>query len=129
MKVLLDTHVWLWMMSTPERLNKTARAVLEDASVELSLSVASAWEVGIKHARGKLPLPCPVTKLVTDSVERFGMKVLPIHLHHALAAAALPSHHSDPFDRLLVAQATLEEMRLATADQLVSQYGDVLWVG
>ncbi len=130
MKILLDTHVWLWMMSTPERLNKTARAVLEDSAVQLSLSVASVWEVGIKHERGKLPLPSSVEELVNGSTERLATKVLPIDLSHVLKAAQLPPHHNDPFDRLLIAQAKLEQMTLATADKLVSQYdGDVLWVG
>lgn len=128
MRLLLDTHVWLWMLSAPERLNAATQSALADSATELWLSVASAWEVAIKHARGKLPLPDPVGDLVALSSERFGMNVLPIRLPHALTAAELPPHHNDPFDRLLIAQAQLESMTLVTADKLVTKYGAaVLW--
>jgi PIN domain nuclease of toxin-antitoxin system len=89
-RLLLDTHVWLWMLSAPERLNTATQSALTDAATELWLSVASAWEVAIKHARGKLPLRDPVSDLVAVSRERFGMQVLSIGLPHALAAASLP---------------------------------------
>jgi PIN domain nuclease of toxin-antitoxin system len=127
-KLLLDTHVWFWMLSAPERLNEATQSALTDSASELWLSVASAWEVAIKHARGKLPLQDPVSDLVVLSGERFGMSVLPIRLPHALTAAELPPHHNDPFDRLLVAQAQLEGMVLVTADEIVAKYGaTVLW--
>lgn len=128
MRLLLDTHVWLWMLSAPERLNAATQSALTDSATELWLSVASAWEVAIKHARGKLPLQDPVGDLVVLSSERFGMSVLPIRLPHALTTAELPPHHNDPFDRLLVAQAQLEGMVLVTADEIVAKYGaTVLW--
>lgn len=76
MRLLLDTHVWLWMLSAPERLNAATQSALTDSATELWLSVASAWEVAIKHARGKLPLQDPVGDLVVLSSERFGMSVL-----------------------------------------------------
>jgi len=127
-RLLLDTHVWLWMLSEPERLNAATQSALTDSATELWLSVASAWEVAIKHARGKLPLQDPVGELVALSGERFGMSVLPIRLPHALTAAELPPHHNDPFDRLLVAQAQFEGMVLVTADEIVAKYrATVLW--
>jgi PIN domain nuclease of toxin-antitoxin system len=128
MKLLLDTHVWLWMLSTPERLNDAAQVALADTGNELWLSVASAWEVAIKHARGKLPLSEPVPALVQTTVEKLNVSVLPISLGHALASATLPPHHHDPFDRLLVAQARAEGLTLVTGDELVSRYGGtVMW--
>jgi PIN domain nuclease of toxin-antitoxin system len=127
-ELLLDTHIWLWMLSAPERLNAKTQTVLTDPGVELWLSVASPWEVGIKHARGKLQLTRSLGSLVGVSAERFGMKLRTIELEHALTAAALPPHHSDPFDRLFVAQAQLEGMTLATADRMITQYDvPVLW--
>jgi PIN domain nuclease of toxin-antitoxin system len=126
-RLLLDTHVWLWMLSAPERLNATTQSALTDEANELWLSVASAWEVAIKHARGKLPLPDTVSDLVILSGDRFGMQLLPIRLPHALAAAALPPYHNDPFDRLPVAQAQLEAMSLVTADEVVARYGATVW--
>jgi PIN domain nuclease of toxin-antitoxin system len=116
------------MLSAPERLNAATQAVLTDSATELWLSVASAWEVAIKHARGKLPLQDPVSDLVALSSKSFGMSVLPIRLPHALMAAELPPHHNDPFDRVLVAQAQLEGMTLVTGDEIVARYGaTVLW--
>jgi PIN domain nuclease of toxin-antitoxin system len=116
------------MLSAPERLNAATQSALTDSATELWLSVASAWEVAIKHARGKLPLQDPVNDLVALSSESLGMRVLPIRLAHALTAAELPPHHNDPFDRVLVAQAQLEGMTLVTADEIVARYGTtVLW--
>ena len=128
MRLLLDTHVWLWMLSAPERLNAATQSALTDSATELWLSVASAWEVAIKHARGKLPLQDRVGDLVALSSQSFGMSVLPIRLPHTLTAAELPPHHNDPFDRMLVAQAQLEGMTLVTGDEIVARYGaTVLW--
>jgi PIN domain nuclease of toxin-antitoxin system len=128
MRALLDTHVWLWMLSEPERLSAKVQEILADPATELSLSVASAWEVAIKHARGKLPLPGSVEMLVEVSIGRFGLTLHPIQLSHAVAAARLPTHHNDPFDRLLIAQAALERMTLVTADKMLSLYGgQTLW--
>lgn len=128
MKLLLDTHVWLWMLSTPERLNEGVQEALANPDVELWLSVASAWEVAIKHARGKLPLPSTIEELLDVSVHRLDVRVMVIGLQHALEAARLPPHHNDPFDRLLIAQAKLEGMTLVSADALVQQYGGrLLW--
>jgi PIN domain nuclease of toxin-antitoxin system len=112
MTLLLDTHVWLWMLSAPERLNAVTQALLVDRENQLWLSVASVWEVAIKHARGKLPLQDSVGALVDLSTRQLGLTVLPIDVAH---------------DRILVAQAQLESMTLVTADELVARYGPCHW--
>jgi PIN domain nuclease of toxin-antitoxin system len=129
-RLLLDTHVWLWMLTTPERLNEAARSAVADPAHEVVLSAASAWEVAIKHELGKLPLNGSPAQLVEVSIRELNVSVLPITIGHALAAATLPLHHKDPFDRMLVAQAGLEGLTLVTADEVIRQYdGVLLWAG
>ena len=120
--ILLDTRVWLWMAGSPERLGNRARELVEDPERELLLSAASSWEIAIKHAIGKLDLPGDPEELVPDWIVRSAVTPLPIHHTHALRVAALPLHHSDPFDRLLVAQALLEEVPVLTADPAFGDY-------
>lgn len=122
MKILLDTHVWLWLQAAPERLSEHALAQLRDGANELYLSAASGWEIAIKHALGKLPLPEPPERYVPSRLETSGMAALPVAMRHTLRVADLPDHHRDPFDRLLVAQAQLESMRLMTVDPRVGVY-------
>jgi PIN domain nuclease of toxin-antitoxin system len=120
-RLLLDTHVWLWWMTHPERLAKHVYDVISDAQ-EVRLSAASVWEATIKHARGKLPLPVAITELVVASARDAGMTRLAIDDRHALAVADLPALHRDPFDRLLIAQALVEGLTLVTADEQVRAY-------
>jgi len=108
MRLLLDTHVWLWMLAEPERLSARVQSMLASTDNEVALSAASVWEAGIKEALGKLPNTQPIATLVKSSVERFSLALLAITTDQALAAAALPKHHKDPFDRMLVAQASVE---------------------
>lgn len=122
MRVIVDTQCWLWMSSDPDRLSPRARAIVEDRANELYLSAASAWEIAIKHALGKLRLPEAPLRFVTSRVDTLRMSPLPIDQLHALRVAALPLHHRDPFDRLLVAQAQIEEVPLVTADPVFEQY-------
>ena len=122
MRLLLDTHVWLWMLSEPDRLGKKVRARLADRRDDVFLSAASAWELAIKSGAGRIPLPEPVDTFVATRLLRDGIKPLPVEIHHATAVAALPQHHSDPFDRLLVAQAQAEQMTLVTADAKLRAY-------
>lgn len=125
--LLLDTHVWLWSMGDPDRVSPTVRATIVDAS-EVVLSVASVWEVGIKHAMGKLPLPAGVRPLVDEAVRELRVRVLPIGTDHVLEASVLPMHHRDPFDRLLVAQARAEGLTLVTVDEALRPYDvSLLW--
>lgn len=122
MRLLLDTHVFLWLQTEPERLGGWL-PVASDPSTELLLSAASSWELTIKCSLGKLALPEPVTTYVPARARTSVIRLVPIEHAHALAVADLPPLHRDPFDRLLIAQAALLEARLLTADAAVLQYG------
>ncbi len=128
MRVLLDTHCWLWVHAQPERFSLAARAVIEDTGNQLFFSAASAWEIAIKYALGKLPLPVPPAEYVPSRMERGDTAALPVEHEHALRVATLPPHHRDPFDRLLVAQCQTERMRLLTKDPQFKPYDiEVIW--
>ena len=124
MRLLVDTHAALWFLEGNERLSQTARALIEDDHVERRLSAAVVWEVAIKRGLGKL-------KATADFHERMGrqgVSGLPVYDRHATRVADLPPHHSDPFDRLLVAQAIEEGMSILSADQILRRYDvDVIW--
>ena len=122
MRVLLDTQVWLWMLAAPERLSESARALVVAGENELLLSAASAWEIAIKYALGKLRLPEAPGVLVPRLMVRTGITPLPLHHRHALHVASLPPRHRDPFDRLLVAQAQIERLPILTADRNFALY-------
>lgn len=129
MKLLLDTHVWLWMVLEPERLARKARKALEDRDNALYFSAASGWELAIKYALGKLPLPFPPDEFVAPRLLRDGVAPLPVDLAHALAVARLPPHHTDPFDRMLIAQALAEGLTIVTVDAKFGAYGAPLLRG
>jgi len=115
-------------MLTPERLNDDARTAIGSTANQTLLSVASAWEAAVKNSIGKLPLSGPITDLVLGSIRDFDLGLLPIALDHALLAAALPQLHKDPFDRVLIAQARVEDAVLVTGDSCIRQYGgSLLW--
>ena len=122
MRVLLDTQCWLWMAARPDRLSPRSRDLVEQTRTELFLSAASAWEIAIKHALGKLSLPEAPGRYVPAGAERLGTLQLPIELSHALRVATLPPHHRDPFDRLLIAQAQIERVPILTADPVFRRY-------
>jgi PIN domain nuclease of toxin-antitoxin system len=122
LRILLDTHAWLWMTLTPDRLSSHARALVEEREHELCLSAASAWEISIKYARGRLGLPEPPAKYVPTRLEQLGVLPLPIDQAHALHVSTLPVHHRDPFDRLLIAQAQLEHLSILTSDPAFAAY-------
>ncbi len=119
---LLDTHVWLWLQATPERVPVAIREALADEANELLLSAASSWEIAIKHGLGKLPLPEPPRMYVPDRMRRSGTLGLAVEHGHALAVADLPQLHGDPFDRLLIVQAQSLGLRLVTADAQLAEY-------
>lgn len=128
MKLLIDTHCWLWWLAEPERLNAAASQAIASRQNEILLSAASSWEISIKYALGKLRLPQPPLQYVPSRLAAQGMSALPVHHIHALHVATLPSHHRDPFDRLLLAQAQVEELTLLTADSAMMDYDvKVLW--
>jgi len=122
MKLLLDTHVFIWMHGDPARLSSRARKLLADADSELHLSVVVGWELGIKIARERLTLPEPLDEYMMSRAHRSRMSLLSIDLAHVLEAVALPLHHADPFDRMLVAQARAEGLALLTADPWIARY-------
>ena len=125
--LLLDTHVWLWSLATPERLPTELRTVLEQTSQEVVLSAASTWELSIKYALGKIALPEPPRHFLGPRLLRDTIRFLPIDLRHTVEVADLPGFHQDPFDRLLIVQAQVESMRLVTADNALTQYEVDLW--
>lgn len=122
MRLLLDTQTWLWMQVSPERLRPEARDMLVDEANQLALSAASSWEIAIKYALGKLPLPEPPRDYVPARLRDGGVEPLAILHAHALQVATLPRHHRDPFDRLLVAQAQLDGLTLVTSDPVFDRY-------
>ncbi|MBA2302293.1 MAG: type II toxin-antitoxin system VapC family toxin [Acidobacteria bacterium] len=123
MKLLVDTQCWLWMLADPDRLSARARRMLQRSDRELYLSAASAWEIAIKWSLGKLTLPADPVEYVPSRIEQSGVIPLPIKHVHAVHVARLAPHHRDPFDRLLVAQATVENMVLLTGDRQLEPYG------
>lgn len=121
MKLLLDTHLLLWAATTPERLSAQARGLIESADSELLFSAASLWEVAIKAGLGRADFQVDARLLRRGLLDN-GYVELPVGSDHAVAVAALPPIHKDPFDRLLVAQAMVEGVTLLTADDRVAQY-------
>ncbi len=130
MRILLDTHCWLWLQTEPERLSDQQHELLSDAANEVFLSAASSWEIAIKWAIGKLPLPEPPAAYIPGCMAQQGIIGLPVQHRHALRTATLPPIHQDPFDRVLLAQAELEVLHFLTADRKLAEYPDVefLWV-
>ncbi|MGA9964486.1 MAG: type II toxin-antitoxin system VapC family toxin [Terriglobales bacterium] len=127
---LLDTGVWLWSVGEPSRMSHKAHDVIADVRQEIFLSAVTSWEVAIKAASGKLHLPEPPDLYVPRRMAAQGLRPLMVSHEHALAVFALPAHHRDPFDRLLIAQAKVEEMTLISADQMFDRYPvRLLWAG
>lgn len=121
MNLLLDTHVFLWLQTEPDRLGAVAET-LSDTDHTLSLSAASSWEVAIKRQLGRLDLPEPPSSYVPDRARRSDVQLIPVDHSDALAVADLPALHRDPFDRLLVAQAVRRDLTLVTADEALRAY-------
>jgi len=127
-RILLDTECWLWWYLHPERLNAGALDAFEARRSPLLLSAASSWEMAIKVSLGKLELPMAIERFVPAQLAEDDIAPLPIAHAHALAVSSLPPHHSDPFDRLLIAQAQVERCAIMTADAQFTAYGvDLLW--
>ncbi len=119
MNYLIDSHILIWLSLMPQKVPATVRALLADTNATVLVSVASLWEIAIKHAAGRLAFP--IDRLDAQLAD-MGMRVLDITMPHALAAAALPPHHNDPFDRMLIAQARIEALMLVTADRIIPTY-------
>lgn len=130
MRILLDTHVLLWWLSDPQRLNTKARRLLEDEENEVLLSSISVFEIVVKTGLGKLQLQEPPEELIERVVREQALVPLSIRHDHALAVASLPPIHADPFDRLLIAQSLVESIPLLTADAVFRSYElDMVWAG
>lgn len=123
MRLLLDTHVVLWSASAPERVADAARAAIEDGANEVYVSVVTAWEIAIKQSLGKLDLPRPAEQWLPEVLRRSGFEVGEVSLSAALLARALPWHHRDAFDRLLVAHALDAGLTIVTHDAAFAAYG------
>jgi PIN domain nuclease of toxin-antitoxin system len=128
MKALLDTHAFIWWTIAPVRLGSQASRLCFDSANQLVLSVASVWEMQIKAMLGKLTLHKPLRQMIADQVQQNGLEVLPVNLEHVLRLDSLASLHKDPFDRLLVVQALVEDCSIVTHDQAIAQYPvPVIW--
>jgi PIN domain nuclease of toxin-antitoxin system len=121
-KLLLDTHTFIWWDSEPQKLPPATLLLCQDEANTLLLSVASVWEMQIKIQLGKLTLRQPLEALITGQMDVNGLQILPVGLPHVLALRDLPAHHKDPFDRLLIVQANVEEAILLSSDSIMSQY-------
>ena len=122
MKVLLDTHVFLWAISDPGRLSERAVETIQDSANEVLVSIASAWEIAIKVGIGKFVMPVPLAPYLQRQLVKHRIGVLPIQLSHLATLEKLPLHHRDPFDRLLVAQCLEENATLITVDSQLQLY-------
>lgn len=122
MRYLVDTSVLIQSLLSKPNLNKRALNLLADDSSELYFSAASSWEIVIKVAIGKLVLPEQPSEFVTSAIRLMALESLDITHSHAFAVAALPNHHRDPFDRMLIAQAQVEQLVLLTSDHVFEQY-------
>ena len=123
MRVLLDTHVFIWWVEGARVLPAKARAAIANPDNECLLSVASAWELAIKASLGKLKLSLPVRRFVVENAAANGFRMLEIGIGHVGRVESLAPHHGDPFDRLLIAQALEEKLPVITADPVFGKYG------
>ena len=123
MRLLLDTHAFLWFFIGNPSLSEKARASIEEESSDKVFSIASLWEIAIKVSVGKLSLSKPFHEIFPDQLAENGIDLLGITTAHVSAITNLPFHHRDPFDRLLVAQALEEDLRVVSRDEVFEQYG------
>jgi PIN domain nuclease of toxin-antitoxin system len=123
LQLLLDTHAFLWWLSGDDRLSEKARAALADDTNGIFVSAASAWEISTKHRIGKLEGVAAVVADVTGAISSQGFSALPIGVQHGQLAGSLPGAHRDPFDRMLIAQALLENLLLVSNESLFDSFG------
>lgn len=123
MKLLLDTHAWLWFVLGDDSLTPTARKLIEDPGNDVLISPVAYWETAIKISIGKYQLSEPFEQFIVSAIAGQGFEILPILPQHTTALVSLPFHHRDPFDRLLVAQALTEGLPLLSADAALDAYG------
>ncbi len=122
MKLLLDTHAILWFEEGSRKLGPKARAMIEDRALEVWLSAASVWEIATKSARGRLRMRRQLGDWLPEKMRENAISPLSVTHEHAITAAELPRYHEDPFDRMLIAQAQVEDLRIVTADAQFERY-------
>ncbi|MBF0355042.1 MAG: type II toxin-antitoxin system VapC family toxin [Alphaproteobacteria bacterium] len=128
MRLLLDTCAFLWLASEPEGLSRQARTLIGDEGTQVFLSPASAWEIAIKYGMDRLKLKLPPPDYVAQGIQMHDLQTLDVTMTHTLTAGGLPLHHKDPFDRLLIAQAQVEKMKLVTPDMAFRPYAiETIW--
>ncbi len=128
MRLLIDTHVFLWWIGDDQRLSKKAKRMISEGDNQLYLSAASGWEIAIKAKLGKLQIDGDVTTFIIEHMHLNSIEQLPVSISYALHVSTLENLHRDPFDRLLVAQARLERMPILTADQYIAAYPvETIW--
>jgi len=125
MKLLLDTHVFLWFIMGSPLLSAETQALIEDEKNRKFISVASLWEIAIKSSIGKLSLSAPFDQLIPQQLSLNGFELLPIEMSHLAAVATLPFHHRDPFDRLIIAQAMTEKIPIVSSDSTFATYTNI----
>jgi PIN domain nuclease of toxin-antitoxin system len=123
MRVLLDTHAFLWWVTDDPGLPRRARKVIASASHDILFSLASCWELAIKLSLGKLRLAAPFEKFLPDQLARNGFRELPVTFRHVARVRQLPFHHRDPFDRMLAAQALEDDLAIVSGDPVFRAYG------
>ena len=122
MKLLLDTHVLLWFVTNDAQLSRSADRVISDAQNQVFVSPASYWELAIKISIGKYPLSVPFKMFITNAIDGNCFEILPISVEHTEQIVSLPHHHRDPFDRMLIAQAIVEQMAVVSSDKAFDAY-------
>ncbi len=128
MKALLDTHTFLWWNMDDPQLSKSAREFIADGANEIFFSAASAWEIALKAAKGRLSLPETPDKYIADRIHHYHFVPLPVLISHAVEVFRLPEYHNDPFDRLLVAQGCMEDLAIITVDDQIKRYEvETIW--
>ena len=128
MRILLDTHAFLWWISDAPQLSQKARQIIGNGENALFLSAASGWEIAIKTRLGKLKLPADITSFIAEQLSVNAITPLPIQMKHALHLNSLPDFHRDPFDRMIVAQAQVEGLPVLTADPQLAGYSvQIIW--
>jgi PIN domain nuclease of toxin-antitoxin system len=128
MNLLLDTHTFLWLRNDHEKVSKKVLEAYLDINNNVFLSMASVWEMQIKHQLGKLELDLPLKTMIQEQCKNNGLQILPIETSHIFALADLPFHHKDPFDRVILIQSKLEDLKLASVDTVFHHYDvELFW--
>jgi PIN domain nuclease of toxin-antitoxin system len=128
MRVLIDTHIFIWYIQNSERLPSSVATYINDGRNDIFLSIASVWEMAIKQSTGKLNLGFPFASFIAEQMSINSMELLPLRLDHLEVITTIPFHHRDPFDRILIAQAIQEDIVIISADSIFSSYPvQIIW--